>query len=47
MEEAGAGGENVRVIYVTYFIFTVTLNVPSSAHVSKENFRFYALYTDE
>ena len=41
------GGENVRVIYVTYFIFTVILNVPSWAHVSKDFFYFYALYTDE
>ena len=30
-----------------YFIFIVILNVPSSAHASKENFHFYALFIDE
>ena len=30
-----------------YFIFIVILNLPSSAHVSKENFNFYALYIDK
>ena len=29
------------------FIFIVILNVPSSAHVLKENFHFYALHIDE
>ena len=50
VEEAGAGewGENVRVRFLgIYFIFIVILNVPSWAHVSKENFHFYALYVDK
>ena len=43
VEESGAGewGENVRVRVLRI------LNVPSWAHVSKENFHFYALYIDE
>jgi len=43
VEEAGAGewGENVRVRFLRiYFIFIVVLNIPSRAHVSKENFHF-------
>ena len=50
MEEAGAGewGENVSVRFLhVYFTFIVILNVPSWAHVSKENIHFYALYIDE
>ena len=50
VEEAGAGewGENVRVRFLRiYFIFIVVLNVPSGAHVSKEQFDCYALYVDE
>ena len=50
VEEAGAGewGENVRVRFLRiYFIFMVILNVPSSAHVSKENVHFCALYIDK
>ena len=50
VEEAGAGerGENVRVRFLCiYFIFIVILNVPSLAHVSKENVHFFALYIDE
>ena len=46
-EEAGAGewGENVRVRFVRiYLTFIVILNKHSRAHVSKENFHFYALY---
>ena len=31
----------------TYFIFIVILNIPFRAHVSKENFHFYALYIDK
>ena len=50
VEEAGAGewGENVRERFLRiYFIFMVILNLPSSAHVSKENVHFCALYIDE
>ena len=50
VEEAGADewGENVRVRSLRiYFIFVVILNIPSRAHVSKENVHFYALYIDE
>ena len=50
VEEAGAGewGENVRMRFVRiYFIFIVILNIPSRAHMSKENFHFYALYNDD
>ena len=50
MKEAGAGewGENVRVRFVRiYFIFIVTLDVPSRAHVSKEHFHFDALCIDK
>ena len=43
-----SGGENVRVRCLRIcFIFIVILNVPSSAHVSKEHFHLYALYSDE
>ena len=45
-----ASGEriNVRVRFLRiYFIFIVILNVPSGAHVTKENVHFYALYIDE
>ena len=48
--EAGKWGENVSEILEIlriYFIFIVILNVPSSAHASKENFHFYALFIDE
>ena len=43
-----ASGERMWVRFLgIYFIFIVILNVPSWAHVSKENFHFYALYIDE
>ena len=50
VEEAGAGewGENVRVRFLCIcFIFIVILNIPSRAHMSKENFHFDALYNDD
>ena len=31
----------------TYLLYIVILNIPSTAHVSKENLHFYALYIDE
>ena len=50
VEEAGASewGENVRVRFLCIsFIFIVILNIPSRAHMSKENFHFDALYNDD